>query len=294
MTRDRSRKKAIRARMAARGEPYSVAARKLAASRGDDAAVCRAVIACANNTLAAPSARLEVRLDTEFIRLKPRERRRPGPLGRLTRFAAKAAWQRIAPGVDAADLREAFKHLLGEGFIEPAAGRYLIDYGDYAQMFVDGKRFGGQSGQPLRPRNRDRGTPDQLGDPLTVLALMREAAGARHVGDETVRETICRMITVRAGSSELTVWIDDKYIRRIQSEDRASKGDSSVSRRRRLELWDFGVSLDSLDWSRLPSFRLFCGESPSNRRRPSTRRTAKRRRQAGAADQGPRDVRAGR
>ena len=255
MTRDRARKKAIRARMAARGEPYSVAARKLGPNREDDAAVGRAVIACANGTLAARSARIEVRVDTEFIRSHRRERRRPGPLGRLTRFAAKAAWQRIAPGVDGADLRDAFKHLLGEGFIEPAAGRYLIDYGDYAQMLVDGKRFGGQSGQPLRPRNRDRGAPDQLGDPLTVLRLMQEVAAARHVGDETVRETLCRMVTVRAGSSEFTVWIDHEHIRRIQSEDRASKQGSSLTRRRTLELWDFGVSLDSLDWSRLPSFR---------------------------------------
>ena len=251
MTRDHARKKATRARMAARGERYSVAARKLAASRGDDPAIGRAVIACATSTLAAPSARIEVRLDTKFIRPE----RRPGPLGRLTRFAAKAAWQRIAPAVDAADLRDAFKHVLGEGFIEPAADRYLIDYGDYAQMFVDGKRFGGQSGQPLRPRNRDRGAPDQLGDPLALLRLMREAADARHIGDETVRDAICRMVTVRAGSSEFTVWIDDEYIRRIQSEDRASKGDSGVSRRRTHELWDFGVSVDSLDWSRLPSFR---------------------------------------
>jgi hypothetical protein len=256
MTRDRARKKAIRARMAASGEPFSVAARKLGAGRADDAAVGRAVIACANSTLAAPSARIEVRIDTEFVRLRRRERRRPGPLGRLTRFAAKAAWQRVAPGVDAADLRDAFMHGLGEGFIEPPAGRYLIDYGHYAEMFADGKRFGGQSGQQLPTKSRDRAAPDQLGDPLTLLRLMQEATGARHIGDETVRETMCQMVMVRAGSSELTAWIDDEYVRRIQTEDRASKGDSSVLRRRRLELWDFGVSLDSLDWSRLPSFRL--------------------------------------
>lgn len=52
------------------------------------------------------------------------------------------------------------------------------------------------------------------------------------------------------------VWIDDEYIRRIQSEERASDEISSVSGRRRLELWDFGVPLDSLDWSRLPRLRL--------------------------------------
>ena len=84
----------------------------------DDAAAGRAVIACANSTLAARSARIEIRVDTEFILLKQRERRRPGPLGRLARLAAKAAYQRIAPGADAAGLRDAFMHVLGEGFVE--------------------------------------------------------------------------------------------------------------------------------------------------------------------------------
>jgi hypothetical protein len=79
--------------------------------------------------------------------------------------------------------------------------------------------------------------------------------GARQAGAETVRGTVCRKVTVRAGSSELTIRIDDDCIRRIQSEDWASDADSRLSRRRRLELWDFGIPLDSLDWSRLPGFR---------------------------------------
>ena len=45
MTRDRARKKAIRARMAASGEAYSVAARKLAATGpAGDAADVREII----------------------------------------------------------------------------------------------------------------------------------------------------------------------------------------------------------------------------------------------------------
>lgn len=239
--------------MAASGEPYSVAARRHAASPQDDAAAGRAVIACANNTLAAPSARIELREDTEVTR--QRERHRPGPLGRLARAAAKAAWQRIAPGVDAASLREGFMHLHGEGFVAPASERYLIDFGHYAEMFVDGQRFSGRSGQPVGPRYRNRTTPERPNDPLTLLNLMPQATSARHAGDETLRGTMCRMVTVRAGSYEFTIWIDDEYIRRIESEDRASNADARLSRRRRLELWDFGIPLDSLDWSRLPTFR---------------------------------------
>jgi hypothetical protein len=89
-------------------------------------------------------------------------------------------------GEDAASLGEAFAHPVAAGFIEPAAARYLLDYGHYATMSVDGKRLGGRSG-----------------------AL------------------------------------------------------EHVSRTATLELWDFGVPVDSLDWSRLPSFRA-PGQGPAS------------------------------
>ena len=54
-----------------------------------------------------------------------------------------------------------------------------------------------------------------------------------------------------AGPAELTVWIDDEHIRRIRREERAE----TISRTATLELWDFGVPVDALDWSRLPSLR---------------------------------------
>jgi hypothetical protein len=43
------------------------------------------------------------------------------------------------------------------------------------------------------------------------------------------------------------VWLDDSHIRRVRF----------VSERRieSLELWDFGASLEGLDWTRLPTFR---------------------------------------
>src|SRR5882762_6841981 len=110
VTRDRARKKAVRARMAASGEPYTVAARALAAAKPQsDMAAVRAIITCANSTLAVPSSRIELRTDWESAPGPGRpERRPPGPAGRLARRAASAAWRRIAPGTDAASLRAAF------------------------------------------------------------------------------------------------------------------------------------------------------------------------------------------
>jgi hypothetical protein len=194
-------------------------------------------------------------VDTDVVPAQPRERRRPGPVGRLARLAAKTAWERIAPGVDPASLHDAFEHQAGEGFLEPTAGRYLIDDGGYAQLRADGKRFGGLSGAPLQPRHQQRRAREQRYDPLGLLTLLGEVTDARRAGDEAVRGTMCRKIAARAGSVELTVWIDDEHVRRIQTEEHASSTYPSITRRWTLELWDFGVPTDSLDRSRLPSFR---------------------------------------
>jgi hypothetical protein len=85
--------------------------------------------------------------------------------------------------------------------------------------------------------------------------LLPGTTDAQHVGDETVRGTPCQMIAVRAGPAGLTVWVDDQHVRRIRFEEHASSGQASVTRIVTLELWDFGVPVSSLDWSRLPSFR---------------------------------------
>lgn len=263
MTRDRARKKAIRARMAATGEPYSVAAREQDKAPPASDAVVREVIARVNATLAAPSARIEYRRETD---LGPRPARpRPGPVGRLVRLAAGAAWKRIAPGVEVGELREAFFHPVGVGFVEPAAGRYQIDYGAYAQMYIDGELFGGQSGAPLRDNNRSRRAEPQNNDPLGLLGLLREVTQARYSGAETLRGTPCRLVAVLAGSAELTVWlagsaeltvwIDDEHVRRIQSEARGLGPRHTGSATQTFELWDFGTPAGSLDWTHLPSFR---------------------------------------
>jgi hypothetical protein len=85
-----------------------------------------------------------------------------------------------------------------------------------------------------------------------MLRQLRDVTGARSAGGETLRGTPCRTVAVTAGTAELTVWIDDHHVRRIQVEERAS---DTVSKRRTLDLWDIGVPAGPLDWSRLPSFR---------------------------------------
>ena len=261
VTRDRARKKAIRARMAATGEPYSVAARELDDTPPASDAVVREVIARVNATLAAPSARIEYRRESD---LGPRPARpRPGPVGRLARLAAGAAWRRIAPGVDAGELeRRSCTRSARASSSRPPAGTRSISARTRRCTST-----ASSSAASLEPRcgtttePASRATED---DPLLLLGLLREVTQARYSGAETLRGTPCRAVAVLAGSAALTAWlagpmeltvsIDDEHVRRIQSEWR-DPSPRRVGRTEAYELWDFGVPVGSLDWSRLPSFR---------------------------------------
>jgi hypothetical protein len=273
--------------MAATGEPYSVAARALDAAEAaaaeptaadpaaaepaaarppaaeptaDPEAPLTEVIACANRTLAASSARIEIRDDTDLGRdpvpALPRPlRRRPGLVGRLTRRAAKAAWERVAPDTSPAEAREPFLHQFGAGFIDLAGSRYLVDFDGYAQVLVDGRRFGGLSGEPLGPRYELRPHKFRRDDPLDALRKLQCATAARWTGTERVRWTTCRVAVVTAGPDEFTVWVDDQRILQFRTVVRGTGRSVQSTRTETVELWDYGVPVDSLDWSRLPSFR---------------------------------------
>lgn len=52
--------------------------------------------------------------------------------------------------------------------------------------------------------------------------------------------------------SEFTVWIDEEHIRQVQEEVVLS--DKSGVQTKTPELWDFGVPVDSLAWTRFPEY----------------------------------------
>jgi hypothetical protein len=249
MTRDRARKQSVRARMAASGESYSVAARKLtddAEPRDltDDAEPRDAVALLrdrADATLAAHSARIQFRMETNFGTRKDLP-------ARLFRFAVDSVLQRIAPGMDIS-----IGGVLAEGFVEPVAGRYQIYWGGRATVLTDGRQFFGRPGAPI-PLN---GEPDDDDDEddwlLDPLEDLRGAACARFSGEDTVRGTPCQVITAETGSHEYTVWVDDAYIRRASETTTGTSrlggtGRTELTR----ELWDFGVATGALDWLRFP------------------------------------------
>lgn len=259
MTKDHARKKAIRARMDASGEPYSTAARKLGAAEATgDPAADEVIIARVDATLASLRARLEMRSDWSSDRDPGRqERRRPGRAERLATFAAKAAAKRISPETDLVSVREKLKqallHPVGGGFVEPAADRYQIVFGRFAVMQVNGQHYRGVPGTPLQARHRSEEFPDA---PLELLRRLRNVTDAQQAGHETVRGTLCQIIAARVGSAGFTVWIDEEHVRRIQTEESGSSDRMNLSLRKTLELWDFGTEDISADWTHLPGFQI--------------------------------------
>jgi hypothetical protein len=150
----------------------------------------------------------------------------------------------------------------GEGFIEPAAGRYQIYWGDYATVFTGGQQFFARPGESVeeRPVIGAGSRTDSFFDPLQsayleLLESIRSAVTVQVTGEDVVRGTPCQVVTVETESHEFTVWVDEVYIRRIYEERVESTMWGKHRLQATLELWDFGVSTDTLDWTKFPDFR---------------------------------------
>jgi hypothetical protein len=283
VTKEHARKKAIRARMAASGEPYSVAARRLHSpaladddAAGADTAAVSEIAACAARTWAEPSARIEARHDWDVSRSQQPDGGDggwvPGPFSKLAWRVGRAAWKRLSGGAE-------FGHGRLEGFIELARSRYMIDSGSYAVLSADGETFSGRAGRSLRTLLAER----QEGTELWLLRLPLGVTDARPEGTETLRGTSCRRYAVQVELSRaeaatgadlrhplnvdplpspvlaLTVWTDGRHVRRVRFEEHGQDrqpeaGGFTVAKALTVELWEFGVPVGALDWSRLPDF----------------------------------------
>jgi hypothetical protein len=237
----------------------------------------REVVACAERTLAAPSARIELRQE---LRLGQADwPRPPGWRGSVLRLAVKTggllmrAWWRLAtrrgPNRDLA-----FGQMLGEGFAEPARGRYMIDFGSRAKLYAGGKTFWGRSGRSVEAARPLRGGL-RVGEVLWLLRLLPGTTDASPNGTETIRGTACLPQVHRAHGHGTdrdrrrgrTAPAPGRPVRRTAGgaghglDRRPARPASPVRgcpperRRATLDLWEFGVPVGGLDWSRLPTFR---------------------------------------
>lgn len=231
------------------------------------------VLACAERTVATERARIEFtrQMSVNWPEDASRRRRSGGllrPVGKLAKTAGKAAataawrhWIDSDPG-----------HLQGEGVVEPHARRYMLDYGGFAELYRDGKRWGGVAGQPVG--TRDPSPSDRNLDPLWLLDAPRGTTEATLEGEEALHGTTCRRVAVRVDLARasalapggmrvpsvqrfeeltalpLTVWIDGEHVRRV----RFTEGDVAASTMT-LDLVELDPDMGDLDWDRFPAFR---------------------------------------
>lgn len=251
MTSDRARKQAIRARMAATGEPYATAAREIGAISRDAADV----VTAAAHTLAEPSCRITFRRDVD-VRLSSAALRL---LSDTVTSATPAAvrmflHKHFSAGPD-------LRHIAGEGLADLAGGRYMIDAGESALIGLNGDIIGGRPGQPLAELPPAKNEYSM--EPLWVLRQLPRATTVHAEGTEPPHGTPCWKYAVdpviAAGRdpelTSVTAWLDDGLIRQIQVVAHVQPRGGSVTFDTTLELQDFGLGLNGLDWSRLPSFR---------------------------------------
>jgi hypothetical protein len=239
-----------------------------------DQAVVREVVARLDSTLAASSARVELRFAGEDLGPGPeefppaRDDHDPGLVERLVVSAAKLAWERVAAEKWRAFVRDLEAPLVFAGFAEPLARRYQVSDGKQATVYIGGQYYSGSPGVSLRVGHRHRSAPSYRNDPLAWLRLLRGVTEARYAGEETLRGTPCRMVILSKvvrelrpargpalteeedNPAEFTVWFDEHHVRQIQTD--VFSGDNRKAGTKILELWDFGVPVVSLDWTRFP------------------------------------------
>jgi hypothetical protein len=257
VTSDHARKKAIRDRMAVTGEPYAEASRNLGAT-GTDAA--SAVIAAATRTLDAPCCRIVLRQEEVKEPAAPR-----GPLWSAAAVAGRAIGSRVPRG-----LAESFSsNWSKEGFASPSTDQYMISWGNRSEAAVGGQLYLGHPGRLVAEIPFTMPVSFSRDHPLWLVALLHGATDASFECEEDVRGVRCRKYAVRPKlredtrpPEELIAWLDARHARqvRVVAGGHTYKADifGKVSYGRglrtttTLELRDFGMSADELDWSRFP------------------------------------------
>ena len=262
--------------MAASGEPYSVAARKLGRTGAAGEAARDEVITRMEATLAAPSATIEVRKQITVGPAAARDRPR-GPFRRLADAAVRGGWNRVVPEQARTPLRTASSGS-ALGVIEPSARRfqYVVfrqcRYSALAQLALGLDMALGLDSGPAQSAHSAPGE-----DPLELLIRLRPVTTARYAGEETVRGARCRKIAVTAGGTPaaLTVWVDGEHVRQVQAVTSAKAKRIAVTvvatTTVTAQLWDFGVPVDSVDFRRPSALWSKLARHPA-RTRPGRRR----------------------
>jgi hypothetical protein len=198
----------------------------------------------ANRTRAAGGARFELQIG---------ERPIPWTSGRPIN-ALRHPMMSFARGV----VNRSFASRNAEGVIDLRSRRYML-FGAYAQLYADGRLWGGAPGRSLSTLSGDAHAD---ATPLWLWELLDDVNDASQTDCAQVRGAQCRHLTASLnsrGASQMLpsrwcedadalrpeIWIDENdHIRRI----RVHADDRSQT----LEFWEIGAEVAGLDWTRLP------------------------------------------
>lgn len=165
-----------------------------------------------------------------------------------------------------------FRHITAEGIIDMTGRRYMLDHRHFARLYADGRQWEGRSGRAIATLPADS---EELPTPMWLLDLLSGLTNVTDINIEDVRGAPCYHLAAPADVSRaanatsgavavparrrfedllalpMDVWVDQTHIRRI----RFASSQKLEHRTETLELWDFGIRVDDLDWTRLPTFR---------------------------------------
>jgi len=159
-------------------------------------------------------------------------------------------------------------HLTGEGVLDLAGRRFMVDYNSYAVLQVGAEEWSGRSGRPLDTLSA---SPSHIPSPLWLVDLLTGIESAEDHGTEEVDGQAWRHLLATVSLAEASarrpqgmaspareryeellalpveVWLQDGHLRRVRfvAEQRTDT----------VTFTDFGVPVDGLDWGRLPASR---------------------------------------
>ena len=183
-------------------------------------------------TVDAGGARITLHLDHsrvhDAVDALPRRRGIFNALG-------KALFRRLPRSMDA------------DGFLDLAGRRAMYDQGHYARVQLDDQEWGGRPGRTLG--SLSTGTAPWYSSPLSLFDALTGATALEDHGVDDDPSRPWRHVTtttdVSGTEEKIHVWLDDRRVRMLQL------GRNTTS----MTFDEFGVDVDELDWTRLPSHR---------------------------------------
>ncbi len=219
-----------------------------------------------DETLEAQTARVELRMQFRPLELP----RHASPDSGLLHFKLLTAIVAVPLKVIGTAFRFLVRRSLeAEGVIDLSGRRLMMDFGAYAVLVADGRRWSGRSGRAISTLPSDV-FPESIGEPFWLLDLLDGVTEAQFGGHKTLGGYDCQCFSARAdfgraaeASPDLALPPAKRYGDLLAVPIQVCIDEEGSIRRVRFESEMMEVTLDLVeyrvdlpaDWSRLPTFR---------------------------------------